>query len=234
MVLLSVLWLRRVIYEVFAITHKAIALTVLILLWVHIQLHLSLSTVCLSVVTGFWVLQKSIWLVLLVHRNTGSGLRNTASSYLYSADRSRIAQIRISLRRPLAVSPRQYVYITVPSVPHMFLGFFQSHPYMIAWSTTDNNRTEIVLLINARKGFSRAIGYYQEYSHIMVDGPYGNTYHFNKYDKILFMASGIGIAAHLIPIRHLICAHNDRSARVRRISLMWILETNSRALISLS
>ena len=226
---LSIIWLRRILYEIFSITHRIMALAVLSLLWSHIKLRFSLSTICLSIITVFWALEKILWVIFLVYRNSGSGLRNSAARSLFPSTTSQIAQVRVSLRRPMTVFPGQYVYITIPTVPHMLLGFFQAHPYMIAWSSNDNGRTEIVLLISVKKGFSRAITYYQEYSHVMVDGPYGNSYHFNKFDKVLFMASGIGIAAHLVPIRYLIRAHNERSARVRRISLMWMLEKDSKA-----
>ena len=47
------------------------------------------------------------------------------------------------------------------------------------------------------------------------------------------MASGIGIAAHLLAIRHLLQAHEDKTARVRRISLLWFLEQPGKLLGSL-
>ena len=57
-----------------------------------------------------------------------------------------------------------------------------------------------------------------------MDGPYGHGAELDCFDKILFVASGIGVAAHLLAIRHLLQAHQDQTARVRRVSLLWFLE----------
>ena len=60
---------------------------------------------------------------------------------------------------------------------------------------------------------------------IRVDGPYGSVESLEQFDKVFFVASGIGLAAHLLAIRHLIQTHNDKTSRVRRLSLLWFLET---------
>ena len=63
-------------------------------------------------------------------------------------------------------------------------------------------------------------------SSAIVDGPYGQMQSLDKFDKVLFVASGVRIAAHLLSAKHLLEAHEDRSARVRRLSLVWFLETS--------
>ena len=45
-----------------------------------------------------------------------------------------------------------------------------------------------------------------------------------KFDKVLMFASGIGITAHLMQIRHLLDLHHDEVTQLRRISLAWIVE----------
>lgn len=41
------------------------------------------------------------------------------------------------------------------------------------------------------------------------------------YDKVLFIANGISIATHLLSIWRLLVAHDEQTARIRRLSLIW-------------
>ena len=227
MIFFSLLWFRRYVYESFKILHKITAVAVLILLWFHINVQSSFTTVCLSIASGFWVLDQVIWIILLIYRNYRTDSRNIAHCYpvYYRQEKPQAIQLHIDVHHSWNIHPGQYVYAIVPTVPHFFIGCFQAHPYMVAWSTTYGNSSEIVLLIERRRSFSRAISFHKTISHIYLDGPYGTPQPLHNYDKVLFMALGIGVAAHLISIRHLIEAHNSRSARVRRISLVWVLES---------
>ncbi|OCL03054.1 hypothetical protein AOQ84DRAFT_303531, partial [Glonium stellatum] len=89
----------------------------------------------------------------------------------------------------------------------------------------------IVLLIQQCKGFSNTLTTAQGRSSAIVDGPYGGTQTLDRFDKVLFIASGIGITAHLLSIKYLLQAHDDQSARVRRLTLVWFLETTGILLI---
>ena len=60
---------------------------------------------------------------------------------------------------------------------------------------------------------------------IRVDGLYGGVESLEHFDKVFFVASGIGLAIHLLAIRYLIHAYNEKTLRVRRLSLLWFLET---------
>lgn len=150
-------------------------------------------------------------------------------------------ELHIPVRKPWIVRPGQYVYITEPSRPSRFIGIFQSHPYMIAWSEQDNNdgwavqakednwkeesSTSISLLIQRRRGFSRMPTDTELQGHnslrITLDGPYGRGPPLHLYDKVMFIASGIGIAAHLNTIRQLLKGHTSQTAQVRRLCLLW-------------
>jgi predicted ferric reductase len=91
----------------------------------------------------------------------------------------------------------------------------------------------VVLLIRSERGFSRRLNDLSvAKSKAMIDGPYGghNVQILESYDKILFMASGIGIAPHLLSMRHLLLAHDEQTARVRRLSLVWFLDTKGNLL----
>ncbi|KAF2197905.1 hypothetical protein GQ43DRAFT_402090 [Delitschia confertaspora ATCC 74209] len=128
----------------------------------------------------------------------------------------------MTLRRPWDVLPGQYLYLTLPSIPHYGIGYFQSHPFLIAWV----DGSDVTVLIQRGKGFSESIFTAQNRSSVLVDGPYGHSPPLGEFDRVLFMASGIGIAAHLLSVKHLLEAHENQSARIRRLTLVWFLETS--------
>lgn len=144
-------------------------------------------------------------------------------------------QVRFELKKPWTIKPGQYIYLSLPSLRSLGLGIFESHPFMIAWSYSDNDdgkdvskgSTTIVLLVRCCRGFTKKLRLADRTSYAIVDGPYGSNMlrNLSDYDTVLFMADGIGIATHLLPIRHLLLAHDEQTARVRRISLVWLLET---------
>ncbi|KAF1973237.1 hypothetical protein BU23DRAFT_437456, partial [Bimuria novae-zelandiae CBS 107.79] len=84
----------------------------------------------------------------------------------------------------------------------------------------------ITILVERNKGFSDAIFALSNATTLsaMIDGPYGRVQSLGHYDKVLLLASGIGVAAHLLHIRNLLEAHKDKSVRVRRVALTWFLE----------
>lgn len=99
---------------------------------------------------------------------------------------------------------------------------------MIAWAFHDekDRLKSIVLIVQRRRGFTRKLGFTGTIMPAIVDGPYGGVdfKELARYDKVLLMSSGAGIAAHLYMTRHLLLAHNQQTARVRRLTLLWFLE----------
>lgn len=83
----------------------------------------------------------------------------------------------------------------------------------------------IILHIEEARGFTRRIAQCNvDGLSIIVDGPYGRQPALDRFDKVLFLASGVGIAAQLLHIRHLVEAHNAKTARARRITVCWFLQ----------
>jgi len=85
---------------------------------------------------------------------------------------------------------------------------------------------DMTLFSNRHKGFSNDIlSHGRRPLPAIVDGPYGGHTDLNNFDKVLLMARGIDLVAQLLSARHLVQAHLDQTARVRRLSLIWILES---------
>ena len=53
----------------------------------------------------------------------------------------------------------------------------------------------------------------------------------DKFNKVLFIISRVRIAAYLLLAKYLLEAYKDRSARIRRLLLVWFLEILGKTLI---
>ena len=133
-----------------------------------------------------------------------------------------ITHLSIELERSWAFQPGQYVYLTVLGNTLHDFSFMQSHPYLIAWA----EGKIISLLVERQSGFSSHLYAASNLQiPVFIDGPYAGYDYADEYDKILCLASGVGIAAHLLFIKNLLWLHKQKRSRARRIDLYWIIET---------
>jgi predicted ferric reductase len=214
-------------YELFLKSHLAFSLALAGSLWFHIRLAKNITVISLGIASALWLTHHIAWLIRLMYRNFGaSGFTEKVTfAPLHKNGLSQATRATITLTRPWKVVAGQYIYLTLPTEARHRLGLFQSHPYLIAWA--DESRQEIILLIQKSDGFSNAVfSARNPESSALVDGPYGHSLSLDGYDKVLFIASGIGISAHLLAMKHLLEAHRTQSARIRRLTLVWFLETS--------
>jgi predicted ferric reductase len=230
--LLSFVLFRRRLYEFFLQVHAIASIALLVFLWLHIRGLNTYVLVCLSTAAFLFVLQKILWTIHCLYRNIGSGPRCQASVTRYSSDNhnEEVYQVRVDIKRPWNVVPGQFVYLSLPRARSLGLGLFESHPFMVVWAIENEGGQlkSIVLLVRSCRGFTRRLRLAQAKTTAIIDGPYGGTeaHELANYDKILLMSSGVGIAAHLHMTRYLLLAHNRQTARVRRLTVLWFLETS--------
>jgi NAD(P)H-flavin reductase len=137
-----------------------------------------------------------------------------------------VIRVSVVLRKKLTVRAGQYFYLTVPALG--YFGILQAHPYVVAWSSVDENKHALVhFLIQSRQGFSKRVRSIGPHTAAILHGPYGGGISMVEFDKVLILANGIGIASQLLHVRELLKAHNSREARVRRISIAWVVEHES-------
>lgn len=184
-------------------------------------------TICLFIATGLWSFEKAIWLgsVVLARLRKVDELTIISSQDDVGLD---VTMIEVRSQQPRKITYGQHIFITVPSIPHSMVGRLQAHPYMIAWEHKDGSSQILTLLIAHRSGFSNVIRLCKSGTRLRLDGPYGGTERLDRFDKVFFIASGVGVATHLLAIRHLVQTHNDKTSRVRRLSLLWFLETDGK------
>ncbi|KAF2752664.1 hypothetical protein EJ05DRAFT_505837 [Pseudovirgaria hyperparasitica] len=140
---------------------------------------------------------------------------------LHVRNSTAVFKVFISPKKIWQVAPGQYVYISMPGIARHRFGFLQSHPYLIAWQLPNK---DLILLVSRQSGFSNDLITSTPQSTLVLDGPYGSPYNLGHYDKVIFFAQGIGIAAHLLTIKSLLYANNQLTARIRRLILIWFLE----------
>ncbi len=218
-------------YEVFIKTHLVFALSIAGALWFHVPLSNKRALICLVLGCGLWVLQNAFWLFRLGYRNFGAKPHKwiTFTPYASTPGSPQAVAVTIALQKPWKVSAGQYLYLTLPSVARHRGGFIQAHPYNIAWASG----SDVFLIIQKGGGFSSdIINAVSSPRSAIIDGPYGHCQSFKRYDRVLFVAAGIGITSHLLTIKDLLEAHKDQTARVRRVTLFWFIETAGKVLVS--
>lgn len=212
-------------YELFLKTHLSLVLLLVGLLWYHIPVKNKQALAYLLAATGLWLLQHFLWLGYFCYWNTGSR-RSSVVGTPYRSGRDRVSEVMvltISTKMSHQILPGHYIYLTIPRLTGSPLSFIQAHPYVVAWI----EGSHCTLLIQRYTGFSNNLFNATRVGpRALIDGPYGHAMDFDGYEKVVFMASGIGIAAHLLPIKVLIEACNAKATRVRRISLHWVAESS--------
>ena len=228
--LFSILPFRRRAFELFLKTHQLFAIALVSLLWVHVQWKITVATVSLAVFTFLWAVQRLLWLYLIFLRNHGPG-HNIVRLEAIDEDAQRGVQaVLVWIHAKKAQHPKagQYVYLTLKHVGGQTWPLLQSHPYQIAWSDGDGvSSQDLGLIVETRNGFSRGIRYASG-QHAILDGPYGISHSLGGFSKVVFLTSGVGIAGVLLYIRSLLRAHNANVAMVRRLSLVWLVDSSGK------
>jgi NAD(P)H-flavin reductase len=136
-------------------------------------------------------------------------------------------KICIHLQRPLKVETGQYINLWIPSVS--FWSFVQSHPFVVT-SWAPGRRNTLDLFIEPRRGLTHELLKHAKNdnvarSHLVLfSGPHGISVDMGMYEKIVIVANGFGIGAHLPYLRRLIHGHSSREFRIRRIHLVWQIQ----------
>lgn len=206
------------------------SLALLILLWLHVKTAKGIALACVAIATILWSSQKLLWFMLLLRRNMGVGVNEVDIIPLQENSEQLVTAVEviIKVKKHWRGKPGQYVYLTLPHHAGFGIGLLQAHPYCVVWveNQFSTGTQSITLLVEIQRGFSDTLRFGRHLKqHAVLDGPYGVTRDLRHFDKVLFLASGVGIAAHLAYIRQLLEAHTRRDARVRRLSLVWIVES---------
>lgn len=164
--------------------------------------------------------------------------------------------LNLEFRAPLKLQPGQFVYLWMPGVSflslfrtHPFMVAWQRPEKFLAERERNKGKGSsvqrrfsqqtaeeqelgrtITLMLHPTGGFGMKLKQMAQHDYnflTWIDGPYGTPPQWGAFDHIVFVASGIGLAAHMLPIKHLIEGRQERSVITKTVSLYWQVE-NSR------
>ncbi len=179
-----------------------------------------------------WGLNFILCMVRLVYRNIGG----RPLSNEWRVDRVHInefvdpkddvitaALLTMAVRRPWSFSAGQFVYLCLPTISTFSM--LQSHPFSIVWwETSPSGEATISFLVEPTGSFTSNLVRLRSARLEIIDGPYGQEHEFGNYETVLMFAGGMGIAGVLPYIRRLVEGESRKKLRVRRLSVIWVLE----------
>ena len=212
-------------YEVFLRLHLGLAVVSVYGIWVHIASQRLLPRIHLYLLIGVAVLSLILLSGFVISRNGMIWHTLPRADIIHKEG---AVLIRVNLSRPVRVRAGQYIslWLFVPTTS--LFSVIQCHPFTVASWSADAAAT-LDLLIEPRGGLTQRLlrrsRARQDLCVALFSGPHGNSIPVGDYEVVLLVASGYGIAAQLPYLKQLLHNYNRRSARARRIHLVWELKT---------
>lgn len=209
-------------YELFFLTHRAAAIALVAMLWVHIKprRHLSwallMAGISLYGSASAFQFARQVYFSVDKHLNIGRVEHVTGERGLY------VLEIRTA--RAWTVRPGTYVLFTV--LNWRYASFLQRHPFVVAWYENWDGESSIYLVSQAQKGWTECIDGRLVDRKIWLDGPHGKRYDsgpsdLTECDTVLLVAEESGIFAHLLILKSLVESFRFGTTKTRRVVLMW-------------
>lgn len=212
---------RKPSYEIFLRTHQALALLCAYSIWQHLPAEQIFPRVYLYGFAGVFGTTFALEGIIVFIR---SGCFRHRRSRAIITGSCGMVKLRLHLSQPLKIEPGQHINLWMPSVS--FWSFLQSHPFVVtSWAATP--QTTLDIFIQPRRGFTRDLlhlanqGKQADNKRVMFSGPHGQIIPTGKYEKVVMIADGAGIAAQLPHLKRLIHGYHARQVFTRRIHLIW-------------
>lgn len=232
--------LRHAFYETFKIMHIALAAVSVMGLYYHLNIGQYDEIKYVYGVIGVWSFDRAARYARIIYHNIGSGGTRT----LVEALPGGACRLTVTLARPWTFKPGQHAYLYIPSV-----GYWQSHPFSVAWSAEAEaleedklamNRQEVLgmtkttmsFVIRGRTGMTGKL--YKKASEMtdgryetkcFVEGPYGGFHNMHSYGTVMLFAGGVGITQAVPHVRELVIGYANNTVAARKIVLVWIIQS---------
>ncbi|KAE8334172.1 hypothetical protein BDV24DRAFT_170476 [Aspergillus arachidicola] len=232
----SIPWCRHWSYEIFLRGHQILAGLFVYGSWQHLPSQSTSSKIYLLIALGTFALTLLLELItLLYHNGLFAGRGPPRAIVSFSASESKegpvvnAVHIRVLLPRPMKVEAGQYINLWMPSVS--LFSWMQTHPLTVtSWSKGKQDTVE--LLVKPRSGFTADLLRYAPAAAgssvsflALFTGPHGVSEEASDYESILVLASGPGIAAAIPCLKKMIHSYNTCTSQVRRLHLVWQVES---------
>ncbi|KAL4933518.1 ferric reductase family protein [Aspergillus undulatus] len=235
---------RRLSYDLFLFTHRALAVTCVYFLWRHLPSENIIPRIYIYVPLGILLLtsiSQSIYFLyhngfLLPRASCRAVVETTKAQQgtLAMNENGSPMSIRVKLSRPLKVKAGQYVKLWMPTAS--LFAWMQTHPFMVtSWSPGKQQTLE--LLVQARHGLTgalhgRAADEGQASFTTFVIGPHGSSEPVDQYESVFAVASGFGIAGVIPYLKQALHGYNTCTSRVRRIHFVWELNDKELSVVA--
>ncbi|KAH7009424.1 uncharacterized protein B0I36DRAFT_401857 [Microdochium trichocladiopsis] len=132
MAVLSIVPLRKHLYEVADKTHKALAIIIAFSTWQHISTAAYVQQWLLFTLIGMIGLVHAVQFLLFLYRNTRWGKPFPKADIIIDGV---IVRIVLQLPRPIKIDAGQYISLSIMSPALGYWSWAQSHPFTItSWS----------------------------------------------------------------------------------------------------
>jgi predicted ferric reductase len=225
--ILVTLLAQRAAFEMFKRFHASLAILMAVAVWKHPHPDRAQSSYYIIVVTAVYLLLIAGQTISVIFRNFILSRRCARAHVMPVGDAMRI---KLDLTSHFDMRPGQWVFITLPAASLWSL--FESHPFMVCRQDSDPETGifSLTLLAQVQTGFTKEIKLQSTIQRpylALIDGPYGNPPNYGEFDSVVFVASGMGVAAHMLAIQHLL-SNYKRNVRTGSITLYWELEHTGR------
>jgi predicted ferric reductase len=204
---LSIKPLRQRFYEVFVKTHTFFYLMIIINVGMHKP---DLS-------------RKVIWIVTFVAASYTFSRVARAGMLLYNSygNAATLTPLegatKVTLKKRVEAKPGDHILLKFPA-----LGWAESHPFTIS----DTEFTQ--LRVRKRDGFTAALHDKALESpgkslNVLIEGPFGATPNFHKYDKVLLVAGGIGATFSISVALDL--ARRGQGDSSQSVEMLWMVKS---------
>lgn len=233
-------WFRRYAYEIFLRAHQILVGVYVYGVLRHLPRESQSPRLCIYVALGIFGLTSLLQSMTFLYRNglfAGRGSPRAIVSYSQgekarenSDDMSgSVIKMQIIIPRSVKVEAGQYINLWMPTVS--LWSWAQTHPFTVtSWSR--GKQDSLDLFVQPRRGHSlnllRHVRMVTEGSVsflALFTGPHGISERVGGYESALVVASGFGIAAVIPYIRQMIYGYNTCTSQIRRIHLVWQVES---------
>jgi predicted ferric reductase len=228
----SLQFVTRIFYDFLLDLHLLFSGVAFIAGWRHVS-KAPLARLAIQLAVTFWASISLLHWGYFVFRNVVVG-RSFASviatpvSDLTVVDGPRldtttVLQVDVAVPRPWSVRAGQHIFLSIPSLG--ILTGLRGHPFTIVSWHRGRQGLNISLLIEVRSGFTRALC---QQAHkplrAFIDGPFGGTHELGEFGTVIMVATGIGIAGHLMYLEKLVQGYRKLEVKTRRIVLIWQIQ----------
>lgn len=146
--------------------------------------------------------------------------------------RLRTIKLDVRIERHLSAERGQYAYLCFSGLRWRYR--FQAHPFTVAWCKHEEeikdgkkiNFTSLTFLIQPQSGLTARLARELQLSNLssrkslLYDGPYGQDLHLERYETVMLVAKGIGIAGVLSYAQYLAQrnCHDDEIKKLLKLA----------------